>query len=251
MPSTLAAGHAGADALRLHRNSSRRFLRVRARARCAPVTPKPRGGTMAALVLLAPGAAASARRADAVVLVEVGDERPHVREFVEHHLAVGSARVYAVLSVGGEREPAAPLDGRGERDAPVVPARRRPRRAPKRAAQSATRPPRHGAADFARGARRGRRAAVDLRHRRRRVRDAGRSVAASSLSSREVRSCWAAPYRRGEALVWRRARPRARAVRRRPFDRALHAARPQGIGWQVCFRSSVLPPPPPPGGADA
>ena len=51
---------------------------------------------MAALVLLAPGAAASA---DAVVLVEVGDERPHVREFVEHHLAVGFARVYAVLSV--------------------------------------------------------------------------------------------------------------------------------------------------------
>ena len=54
---------------------------------------------MAALVLLAPGLAPSARRADAVVLVEVGDERPHVREFVEHHLAVGFARVYAVLSV--------------------------------------------------------------------------------------------------------------------------------------------------------
>jgi hypothetical protein len=33
----------------------------------------------------------------AVVLVEIGDERPHVREFVEYHLSVGFSRLYVVL----------------------------------------------------------------------------------------------------------------------------------------------------------
>ena len=34
----------------------------------------------------------------AVALVEMGDERPHVREFVEYHLAVGFSHLYVTLS---------------------------------------------------------------------------------------------------------------------------------------------------------
>ena len=33
----------------------------------------------------------------AVALVEMGDERPHVREFVEYHLAVGFSHLYVTL----------------------------------------------------------------------------------------------------------------------------------------------------------
>ena len=34
----------------------------------------------------------------AVALVEMGDERPHVREWVEYHLAVGFSHLYVTLS---------------------------------------------------------------------------------------------------------------------------------------------------------
>ena len=33
----------------------------------------------------------------AVALVEMGDERPHVREWVEYHLAVGFSHLYVTL----------------------------------------------------------------------------------------------------------------------------------------------------------
>ena len=34
----------------------------------------------------------------AVALVEMGDERPHVREWAEYHLAVGFSHLYVTLS---------------------------------------------------------------------------------------------------------------------------------------------------------
>ena len=34
----------------------------------------------------------------AVALVEMGDERPHVREWVDYHLAVGFSHLYVTLS---------------------------------------------------------------------------------------------------------------------------------------------------------
>ena len=48
-----------------------------------------------ASLLAALGADAAPR---AVALVEMGDERPHVREWVEFHLAVGFSHLYVTLS---------------------------------------------------------------------------------------------------------------------------------------------------------
>ena len=45
----------------------------------------------------------------AVALVEMGDERPHVREWVEYHLAVGFSHLYVTLSKQATEEVRATL----------------------------------------------------------------------------------------------------------------------------------------------
>ena len=205
---------------------------------------------MAALVLLAPGLAPSARRADAVVLVEVGDERPHVREFVEHHLAVGFARVYAVLSVEANEsrrhlsvdEVNATLQSYPRDVVRVVP----------RSGQHNQQHVHHGTALLISRA----------------VRDAGGAPLWICAIDADEYVTPVDPWQRVPSLLamYEAAGQRHIGVEKLWFGGAHDPelercvggpliARftqhgPKASAGKVCFHSSVLPPPPPPGGAD-
>ena len=83
----------------------------------------------------------------AVALVEMGDERPHVREWIEYHLAVGFSHLYVTLgdhateevSVRGHRPAVEPSDkAASDKAAAMAAAKAAAKAAVKAAAKAAT-----------------------------------------------------------------------------------------------------------------